>query len=80
MPPDAAAEQILRRLATRAYRRPVSGEELARLLKLAATARAQGDRFEAGIQLALQAILVSPHFLFRVELDPEANDAGRSAR
>ncbi|MGA2256591.1 MAG: DUF1592 domain-containing protein, partial [Thermoguttaceae bacterium] len=72
--PDAAAEQILRRLATRAYRRPVSGKELARLLKLVATARAQGDRFESGIQLALQAILVSPHFLFRVELDPEPND------
>jgi mono/diheme cytochrome c family protein len=74
--PDAAAEQILRRLATRAYRRPVGEQELARLLKLAATARAQGDGFEAGIRLALEAILVSPHFLFRVELDPEARDAG----
>ncbi len=31
----------------------------------------RGTRFEAGIQLALQAMLVSPHFLFRVELDPE---------
>ncbi len=71
--PDAAAEQILRRLATRAYRRPISNQELARLLKLVATARAQGDGFEGGIQLALQAILVSPHFLFRVELDPESN-------
>ncbi|MGA2034147.1 MAG: DUF1592 domain-containing protein [Thermoguttaceae bacterium] len=74
--PDAATEQILRRLATRAYRRPIRDQELARLLKLVATARAQGDRFEAGIQLALEAILVSPHFLFRVELDPEANGVG----
>ena len=73
--PGAAAEQVLRRLATRAYRRPVSDDELARLLTLAATARAQGGGFEAGIQLALQAILVSPHFLFRVELDPEAKNA-----
>jgi hypothetical protein len=74
--PDAAAEQILRRLATRAYRREISQQELARLLKLVATARAQGDSFEAAIQLALQAILVSPHFLFRVELDPQAAGAG----
>ncbi len=97
--PEAAAEQILRRLATRAYRRPISDVELARLLKLfasaraqgdeggglkptlrpAATARAQSDRFEAGMQLALQAILVSPHFLFRVELDPEGS-GGRQIR
>jgi hypothetical protein len=75
--PEEAAEQILRRLATRAYRRPVSDQELARLLKLVAAARAQNDGFEAGIQLALEAILVSPHFLFRVELDPEPNGVGR---
>jgi len=71
--PDAAAERIVRRLAARAYRRPISDQELARLLKLVAGARAQGEGFEEGIRLALQAILVSPHFLFRVELDPEAN-------
>ena len=82
--PEAAAEQILRRLATRAYRRPVSDKELARLVQLAATVwkenqggglkttLPESDRFQAGMQLALQAILVSPHFLFRVELDPEA--------
>jgi hypothetical protein len=69
--PDAAAEKILRRLAARAYRRPISDKELARLVKLAANARAQGERFESSIQVALEAILVSPHFLFRVELDPD---------
>jgi hypothetical protein len=73
--PGDKPEQILRRLATRAYRRPISDQELNRLLKLVATARAQGDRFEAGMRLALQAMLVSPHFLFRVELDPEPNGA-----
>ena len=73
--PDAAAERVLRQLATRAYRRPVSDPELARLLKLVAAARAQGDGFEAGIGLALQAILISPQFLFRVELDPEVPGA-----
>ena len=35
---------------------------------------------QAGIQLALEAILVSPHFLFRVELDPAVNDAGQIPR
>jgi hypothetical protein len=70
---SSAAEQILRRLATRAYRRPVRSDELARLMKLAQKSRFQGDSFESSIQLALEAILVSPHFLFRVELDPEAN-------
>jgi len=75
--PDAAAEQILRRLAARAYRRPIGGKELARLLKLVESARAQGDRFESALQLALQAVLVSPHFLFRAELDPDPKDAGQ---
>ena len=42
----AAAEQILRRLATRAYRRPVSDKELSRLLKLAASARATATNFK----------------------------------
>ncbi len=74
---DAAARQILRRLATRAYRRPVTDQELSRLLRLVATARDQGDGFEAAIEQALQAILVSPHFLFRVELDPKPNGAGK---
>jgi hypothetical protein len=74
---DVAAEQILRLLATRAYRRPVRDAELARLSKLAASARGRGDSFESSIQTALQAILVSPYFLFRVELDPETNDAGQ---
>jgi hypothetical protein len=73
--PEAAAQQILQRLAMRAYRRPVGADELKRLMKLAANARFHGSTFESSIQLALEAILVSPHFLFRVELDPE-RDAG----
>jgi hypothetical protein len=73
--PEEATETILRRLASRAYRRPVSDQEVARLVKLAASARARGEGFEASIRLALQAILVSPHFLFRVETDPQPNGA-----
>lgn len=68
--PNEAAGQILRRLATRAYRRPASDREVERLVRLAAQGRASGGSFESGVRLALEAVLVSPHFLFRVELDP----------
>jgi hypothetical protein len=64
-----AARAILDRFAGRAYRRPATDAELAKLIKLVELAIDQGDRFERGIQLAVQAVLVSPDFLFRVELD-----------
>lgn len=69
---EAAARQILTRLASRAYRRPATGDEINRLLKLVRLAKANGDNFETGIQLALQAILVSPHFLFKIEQPVQA--------
>jgi hypothetical protein len=62
----ACAESILSRLATRAYRRPVASEEIARLLALYDTGSAE-DGFEAGVRVALQAILASPLFIFRFE-------------
>jgi hypothetical protein len=46
-----------------------------RLLELGHTAIQQGDSFEEAAQLILQAVLVSPHFLFRVELDPAEDDS-----
>ncbi len=60
----------LRQFATRAYRRPVGDEEVKRLLRLVRLALEQGDGPEVGAKLAFQAVLVSPHFLFRVERDP----------
>ena len=63
------ARAILEKFAGRAYRRPVTAAELAKLVKLVDLAIQNGDRFERGIQLAVQAVLVSPEFLFRVELD-----------
>jgi hypothetical protein len=65
----ATAQVILERFASRAFRRPVTSGELTRLVKLVELAVGNGDRFERGIQLAVEAILVSPEFLFRVELD-----------
>ena len=62
-----AARQILTRLARRAYRRPVSAADVDPLVRLVTRARARGERFEDGLALALQALLVSPDFLFRTE-------------
>ncbi len=68
---DACQKQILEAFARRAWRRPVTSDEVARLQAVANVAVGQGDSFEAGIQLALKAALLSPHFLYRVELDPD---------
>ncbi|GIW89474.1 MAG: hypothetical protein KatS3mg108_3798 [Isosphaeraceae bacterium] len=70
---SAAAREPLAAFMTRAYRRPVRPEEVERLLKLVETARDDGETFERGIQLAVQAVLVSPHFLYRVEVDRRAS-------
>lgn len=74
---EEAARRILNRLATAAFRRPVKPEEIDRLMTLVELADEQGDSFETGIQLALQAVLVSPYFLFRVEADPAEGEAAR---
>jgi hypothetical protein len=67
--PADCARAILRPFATRAFRRPATDNEIERLTRLVATAVKEGDSFERGIQVALEAVLVSPHFLFRIELD-----------
>ena len=54
----------------RAYRRPVTDEELKSKLELVTLAQREGDSFDEGIRLALQAILASPNFLFRIEANP----------
>ena len=67
---DACARQILSTLMRRAYRRPVTDEDLQTPFELYRAARAE-DGFEAGIEMGLAAILVSPEFLFRIEHDPD---------
>src|SRR5262249_15490643 len=64
------ARTILSTLARRAYRRPVTTEDVKPLLAFYQDGRAEGG-FEAGVQRALELLLVSPEFLFRVERDPE---------
>jgi hypothetical protein len=70
---EECARKILSEFASRAFRRPATTEEIERLVKLTKLAEQQGDGFERGIQLAVQAVLSSPHFLFRVESDPDSN-------
>ena len=69
--------QIVARLAHRAYRRPVTGAEVDRLVGLTKLVRSHGGSFEEGIQVALEAILMSPDFLFRIEQDPPAGGPHR---
>jgi mono/diheme cytochrome c family protein len=63
------AMRILRTLARRAYRRPVTDADLQPLAEIYQAGRDR-DGFDAGIELALRRVLVSPNFLFRVERDP----------
>jgi mono/diheme cytochrome c family protein len=76
----ACTQKIVSTLARRAYRRPVTRADIAPLLKFVAMAKAENLSPEQGIQLAIQAILVSPHFLFRIERDPNPTDPGKVHR
>jgi hypothetical protein len=66
-----ATKRNLKIFATRAFRRTVSDAEIDRLVELAKFAIDQGASPAEAFQTALQAVLVSPSFLFRVEADPE---------
>ena len=63
------AEEILSTLAHRAYRRPVTENDLATLLKFFREGRERGS-FDQGIETALRVVLTSPQFVFRSESDP----------
>jgi hypothetical protein len=67
---------ILRAFADRAFRRPVIHDELMRLLGIVLAAEKDGEDPESAIQLALRAVLVSPHFLFRVESACDSTSSG----
>ena len=67
---EPCARRILGRLARRAYRRPVTGTEVSTLLTFFREGRTGGS-FDKGIRVALQRILTSPDFLFRVVQEPQ---------
>jgi hypothetical protein len=85
----ACARQIVSRLGADAYRRPLSAGEIDRLMPFyengagragAGTAGPAGRGFENGIRTALEAILASPHFIFRMEKEPESARPGVAYR
>lgn len=73
---EAEARRILEPLVRRAYRRPATEEDLRRPLAFFRDGAAEGGGFEAGVENAISAILVSPQFLFRVESDPKGVASG----
>ena len=76
--PDEAqpcAETILTRIAETAYRRPLEADESEALTSFYELG-AETDGFEGGVRLALQAILASPHFVFRTEKIPSGTAPG----
>ena len=76
---EPCAREILSTLARRAYRRPVTAADLDLLLPFYEEGRAEGG-FDRGIQRALERLLVSPEFLYRIERDPEDVDPGAPYR
>ena len=65
----SCAKQILLSLTRRAYRRPVTDADIQDLLPFYESGRSEAG-FDAGIERALERLLVSPQFLFRVEREP----------
>jgi hypothetical protein len=77
---DAYAEDVLRRFATKAFRRPVEPSRLQQLVGIAqGVYAAPGATFEQGIGRAMMAVLGSPRFIFRVEQPDAASAAERYA-
>ena len=76
---EACAKRILSTLARRAYRRPVTDRDLSGPLTSYKTGRSAGG-FESGIRMALEGMLASPKFLFRVERDPPNADPNSAYR
>ena len=67
---DACAKRIVSAVARRAFRRAVTDADIEAPLRFYKEARAEGD-FDAGIEMAVRAVLASTEFLFRIERDPK---------
>lgn len=76
----ACATKILARMARRAYRRPVTDRDVRMLLTFFDAGRQDGGSFDAGIQFALERLLVDPDFLLRVQRDPPQVAPGQAYR
>ncbi len=76
---DLCAEEIISRLATKAYRRPLAEQDLVELLDYYREGSAAGG-FESGVRSAVTGILASPYFLYRPERLPEGLEPGEVYR
>jgi len=72
------ASEIIRAVARRAFRRPVTSDEIESLLIFFDAGRRDGQSFDSGIQFALERILVDPDFLLRVYRDPVDAESDQS--
>jgi Protein of unknown function (DUF1592)/Protein of unknown function (DUF1588)/Protein of unknown function (DUF1587)/Protein of unknown function (DUF1595)/Protein of unknown function (DUF1585) len=72
---ETCARTVLRAFGRRAWRRPLTDAEVDHLMVPVTLARTNGDTFEVGVSLALQATIMSPNFLYRIELDPTPTSA-----
>jgi mono/diheme cytochrome c family protein len=75
----ACRRRILSTMARRAFRRPVTPAEVATYDGLASLAQGRGESLEESLAVAIQAMLVSPDFLFRIERDRQASDASSTS-
>ena len=80
---EPCAKEILSTLLRRAYRRPINDDDLAaplRFFRQGCGDEGDDQGFDAGIEMALRAILVNPQFLFRIERDPANASEGEAYR
>ena len=73
---EVCAAQILATMARRAYRRPATEQDVDVLLQFFRQGRSDGGSFDAGIQLALERLVVDPEFLFRIYREPTGVEPG----
>ena len=76
---EEAAREVLGSFARRAWRRPIAEEELDALMGLFERAAWRGEEYAAAVRLAVQGILISPHFLFLAEPEPPRGGVQRLA-
>jgi len=67
---EPVAREVISTFARRAWRRPVTNQEVDDLMKLFSRGNGRGDSFASSVRLAIQAALISPHFLFLAEPEP----------
>src|SRR5262249_38081371 len=77
---QACAEKIVATLARQAFRRPVADADTEFLMNYYQEGRKDGGSFENGVQMAVQAIIANPKFIFRFEKSPATAAPGKNYR